>query len=222
MSVYFSLSQYLPTAIARYIAAKHDSRPKMVYRASWGEKPGQKPDRVGIKTLFKIFVYCALMQTGGSVLSTASDKGHAAAPTPPDPATTPGVWGALLLPMGLFLTWVVTPQNKRGVAHPLPEINLPPSVEGPSPVLATPPHRGILAQVPGHKSGLHRKCDPEGTELGPSPEGGTRNLGEEGEDQTLPTPKSGTPKTCARGGHPHPPPYLWMFPRVHAAGDLQG
>ena len=92
------------------------------------------------------------------------------------------------------------------MAHPLPEINLPPSVEGPSPVLATPPHRGILAQVPGHKSGLHRKCDPEGTELGPSPEGGTRNLGEEGEDQTLPTPKSGTPKTRARGGHPHPPP----------------
>ena len=102
------------------------------------------------------------------------------------------------------------------MAHPLPEINLPPSVEGPSPVLATPPHRGILAQVPGHKSGLHRKCDPEGTELGPSPEGGTRNLGEEGEDQTLPTPKSGTPKTCARGGHPHPPPLTFRHRQVHA------
>ena len=103
----------------------------MVYRASWGEKPGQKPDRVGIKTLFKIFVYCALMQTGGSVLSTASDKGHAAAPTPPDPATTPGVWGALLLPMGLFLTWVVTPQNKRGGGPP-------PSRNQPTPPLRDP------------------------------------------------------------------------------------
>ena len=155
------------------------------------------------------------MQAGGSVLSTESSKGHAAAPTPPDPATTPGVWGALLLPMGLFLTWVVTPQNKRGVAHPLPEINLPPPLR--DPVRYWPP-RLIGVYWPKFQvtkaastANVTRKAPNWAPPRGRHPQfrgGGRRS--------NPPHPKKRNPQNPRERGTPPPTPLTFRHRQVHA------